>query len=308
MSTSTPAPAATGPADPLLPRPPGGLAPGAALALAVHVGLIAALTFSVDWRVKPVAVASAELWAAVPQQAAPPAAAPEPPAPVPEPQTPPPPPPPAPRPAPPPPPPPSRDAQIATERAEQRAREQQQREAAERERAQRAERERERERAEQAAKARAERAERAERERRERQAAEEARRARAAEEARIARLREEQLKRMQGALGASGAGAPGSTGSAERDAAPSQDYVNRLIARLRQNVVWADTSSANPAVEIEVRAAPGGTIIGRRIVKPSGVPEWDEAALRAVDRTGTLPRQADGRVPPVLIVVFRPKE
>jgi colicin import membrane protein len=127
-----------------------------------------------------------------------------------------------------------------------------------------------------------------------------------ADEARAAKLRDEQLRRMQGAL--EGSGAPSSTGTAERDAAPSQDYVNRLVARIKQNVVFGDPVAGNPAAEVEVRAAATGTIVARRLVKSSGVPEWDEAVLRAIDRTGTLPRQADGRVPPVLIVAFRPKE
>jgi colicin import membrane protein len=30
--------------------------------------------------------------------------------------------------------------------------------------------------------------------------------------------------------------------------------------------------------------------------------------LRAIDRTGTLPRDTDGRVPPVLIITFRPND
>ena len=65
-------------AESLLPRAPGGLAPGAALALLVHAGLIAALSLGVDWRSREPEVISAELWAAVPQMAAPPEAAPVP--------------------------------------------------------------------------------------------------------------------------------------------------------------------------------------------------------------------------------------
>jgi hypothetical protein len=39
-------------ADSLLPQRPGGMAPGAALSVAVHVGLIAALTLGVGWRTR----------------------------------------------------------------------------------------------------------------------------------------------------------------------------------------------------------------------------------------------------------------
>jgi colicin import membrane protein len=42
------------------------------------------------------------------------------------------------------------------------------------------------------------------------------------------------------------------------------------------------------------------------LVKRSGHPDWDEAVLRAIDRTSSLPRDTDGRVPPVLLISFRP--
>ena len=63
----------------------------------------------------------------------------------------------------------------------------------------------------------------------------------------------------------------------------------------------------NPSAEVEVRAAAGGSIISKRLVKSSGNKDWDEAVLRAIDRTNTLPSD-NGRVPPALILVFRPKD
>ena len=48
-------------------------------------------------------------------------------------------------------------------------------------------------------------------------------------------------------------------------------------------------------------------MISRRLVTSSGHPDWDEAVLRAVDRTGTLPRDTDGRVPAVITITFRPR-
>ena len=42
---------------------------------------------------------------------------------------------------------------------------------------------------------------------------------------------------------------------------------------------------------------------GKRLHK-----DWDDAVLRAIDRTGSLPRDVDGRVPPTLIMAFRPQE
>ena len=42
-------------------------------------------------------------------------------------------------------------------------------------------------------------------------------------------------------------------------------------------------------------------------IKGSGVKSWDDAVLKAIDKTEVMPRDVDGRVPPVIIITFRPK-
>ena len=282
--------------DALLPREPGGNGPGAALALLVHAGLVAALTVSVDWRTQSSDVVAAELWAAVPQAAAPMPAVPAVVAPVAPPATPPPAPaPPPPRAAPQPP-----EADIATERAERRkveaARKKAQAEAeAETKRTKRELAEAERKKLEltQADRKKRERAEHEAREAREAQA----------EDERLARQREANLRRMMGQAGTANAG----TGTAVQAAAPSAAYSGRLVALIRGNLVFTGSTPDNDAAEVEVSAAAGGAIISRRVVKSSGHKDWDEAVLRAIDRTATLPRDTDGRVPPRLLIAFRPK-
>ncbi len=272
--------------DALLPRPPGGLAPGVALSLLVHAGLLVALTLAVDWHMKAPETASAELWSALPQVAAPPTALPAPtPAPAPTP-TPAPAPPPAPAPLPKQAAPPEPD--IAIQRAERRKALEREQKAADTDKAE---------------KARLDEKKRAA----ETQKAKEAKEAQAAEEARLAKSRDEQLKRLFGSLPASGA----SNGSASQDSAPSQAYAGRLRKAIRDNVRFAaDTLSGNPTAEVEVRATPGGTILSRTLRKSSGVKEWDEAVLRAIDRTATLPqpRPGEGRIPETLLLEMRPKE
>ena len=270
--------------DPLLPRQPGGMAGGAALAIGVHAALVVALAAAVNWRTQAIdVVASAELWAAVPQAAAPPVAAPAPrPPPVPvaappaptvaAPET------------------PRIKPDIAMERERDRAKE--------RERAEREQRE--------AAAAKTKAADAAKSKAAD--AAKAATAATAAEEAKLAAQRTENLRRMIGQAGGPSASAPTSTGNAARDAAPSTAYIGRLVATIRANIVFAGSPPGNPTAEVEVRAGPSGTILSRRLVKPSGVAEWDEAVLRAIDRTAALPRDSDGRVPPVLLVAFRLRE
>jgi colicin import membrane protein len=257
--------------DPLRPRRPGGMGRGAMMALLVHAGLLVAIAFGVSWRSSEPAGVTVELWAAVPETAAPAAVAPPVPAPLPKPE---------PKTEPPPPKPEVRDAEIALEKAK----------------AEKAQREREA--LEVKARAEAEDKKRREQDAKAKAAAEKA------EAEKLAKLREEQMKRMLGQAGATGA--PQSTGSAQRDAGPSASYAGRIIARVKPNIVLTETVPATARAEVEVRAAPDGTIVGRRVVKPSGSKEWDDAVLRAIDRTEVLPRDADGRVPPTIIIGFTP--
>jgi colicin import membrane protein len=276
--------------DALAPPRPGGTLPGALMSLLAHAALVAALAYGVNWRAPAADTVSAELWAAVPQAAAPP--------PPPAVQTEPAPrPPPTPRevqPAPPPPKPALPDPQIAIEKARkeklEKAREEQlERDRLEREKAAKAEK---------AEKARADQ-EKAERDK--------AQRDKAAAEARTAQQREENLRRMMGQLGGA-ASAAGTRGSAAADAAPSASYAGKLRKAIKENIILPTTLAGNPAAEVEVRAAPSGTVLGRTLVKSSGNKEWDDEVLRAIDRTATLPRDTDGRVPPVLIITFRPQD
>jgi colicin import membrane protein len=314
MATLAPPPPGLGlNADPLRPQPAGGTGPALSLALLAHAGLVAALALGTQWRASTPTAVSAELWASLPQMAAPaPATAPEPPAPVPPPVAPPPPPPPPPAPAVAPPP-PAPDPQIAIEqqRRERQAREQREqqereaRERQERERQAREAREREqRQRAEAAERQRQEAAERQRQQAAERQRREREERERAAEEARLTQQREETLRRIMGQAGATGA--PASTGTAARDAAPSAGYAGRLVAHIKPRIVFPGSVPGNPEAVVEVRTGPGGTVIARRLVNSSGHREWDEAVLRAIDRAGTLPRDTDGSVPALIIISFRP--
>jgi len=283
--------------DSLMPQRPGGMGKGTAMALLVHVGLLIALAFGVSWRSKTPAGVSAELWSAVPQIAAPPPAVAPKPKPAPTPPTP------KPEAAPPKPTQQQIEAQIAiekekAERKQRELRDQQERERREQER-------KEQERKEQERKEQ----ERVEREKAEKLAAQKQRELEAKrqkeEEARQAKQREENLKRIQSQAGT---GAPNATGTAVRESGPSASYAGRIIARVKPNIVLTDEVPGNPTATVEVRCSPDGTIVSRRLVKSSGNKEWDEAVLRAIDRTAELPRDIDGRVPSSIVIDFRPRD
>lgn len=304
--------------DAFAPRKPGGMGPGLVLALIAHALLIVALAVGVNWRASEPEGVVAELWSMTPQTAAPRAAPPEPVPPKPEPVVPKPEPVPikpdpvVPKPEPvrPPAPPvaePARpDPQIAIERA---ARERQAREEA---RKQEVARERERERlAEErerekkrvlAEKQRLEAEKRAQAEKAEKAAkAEQARK----EEARLAAAREANLRRMQAQAGN---GDDAATGNAARTSGPSAGYAGRIKARIKPNIVLTGDVNGNPLAIVEVRLAPDGTIVGRRLAKSSGSAVWDETVLRAIDKTEVLPKDVDGRVPASMTIEFKPQE
>ena len=117
-------------------------------------------------------------------------------------------------------------------------------------------------------------------------------------------LRKEQMQRMQGMAGASGG--PNATGTALKSSGPSASYAGRLVGRIKPNITYPGDMIGNPRAEVEVRVAADGTITSRRIVQSSGNKAWDDAVLRAIDKTEILPKDTDGRVPPLIGLGFRP--
>jgi colicin import membrane protein len=295
-----------------------------------HALLFLALGLATAWKTQPQTVqAEAELWSAVPQAAAPRLQEPPPPPPEPERQEVPPPPPAPPRPAPAPAPEPDnslRDAQIALEK--KKLEEKKKEEAAERQR--KAQEKKKKEAEEKAAKDKAakekaakdkaaqeklaqekkeldkkkaaEKAKADEKKRQQEQASKAAQDK--ANEARTEALRQENLQRMQGMAGASGGA--NATGTALKSSGPSATYAGRLVGRIKPNIIYPGDVVGNPRAEVEVRVAPDGMIQSRRIVQSSGNKAWDDAVLRAIDKTEVLPKDTDGRVPPVIVLGFRP--
>jgi len=268
------------------------------LAILAHVLLLIALTWGINWNREAENVAAeAELWSSVPQQAAPkvvqapPLPVPPPPKPEPKPE---------PKVEPPPTPPVSKAPDIALEREKQR------RELAERRQEELERQKKLAERKKQEELKRQELAEKAEaEEEKKKKKAEELAKAKAKqEEAKLAALRKENLERMM--KGATGA--PSSPGTSARSSGPSASYAGRIAARIKPNIVFTDTVSGNPAAVVEIRVAPDGTIVGRKLLEPSGVKSWDEAVLRAIDKTEVLPRDTDGRVVPQFPIRFRPHD
>lgn len=280
------------------PPPQPGLVRAFVLAVIAHLLLVLALTHGLQWqRESENAVAEAELWSTLPREAAPreqpaPRPAPTPPVektpPKPDPQL-------------------QREADIALEREKQRRAEE------EKEKQRLAElekkREQERRRLEAEKKREEELARRKEEEARkvaEAKRKDQERKQREEREAkRREELRKEQLARVQAMAGT---GAPDATGNSTQSAGPSASWGAKVQAKVRPNIVFTDVASGNPKADVEVKMSPDGTIVGKRLVRSSGNKAWDEAVLRALDRTGSLPRDVDGRVPSTVTIGFRPHD
>ena len=107
-----------------------------------------------------------------------------------------------------------------------------------------------------------------------------------------------------GSAAGKGKGGGNAGGTDERDAGPSGNYAGRIRAAVRPNIVFTDDVAGNPVAEVEVRTGPTGQIISRRITKSSGVKSWDDAVLRALDRTEKLPSD-NGRYWNPMLITFR---
>jgi colicin import membrane protein len=282
-----------------MPTQPKGRGLALLLALFAHVLLILGLAFGVNWRNTEPTTMAAELWSAIPQAAAPRAAEPppapppevkkaEPPVKPPEPV------------APPKPTPTLPDPQIAIEKAK---REEAKREKAEQEQEDKAAREKQRLKDEAQKKDEALKKEKAEKDKADKAKAdkEKADRDKAEAAARTA-----YLKRIQGLADATGG--PADTGTALRSSGPSANYAGRVMARIKPNILFTDSIDGNPRAVVEVKLAPDGTIVAKRLVQSSGVKAWDDAVLRAIERTEILPRDTDGRAPPQFEIGFRPRD
>ncbi len=301
------------------PPPPPGTGRSLGLALLVHLLLMVALTAGIQWNQDNSLSVEAELWAAVPMAVAPKLVEAEPPPP-------PPPPPPAPKEMVKPPPEPTSnvDADIAlAKRKKQLEEDKKKQETLEAERLQKEllkkEEEKkaklkEKEQKELKDKALKEK-ELKEKEKKEKELKDkEAKKLQEQKEAKpspadtkkLEAMRQENMKRIAGMAGATGD--ENATGTAQRSAGPSDSYSGRIRGRIKPNITFTEDIASNAPAEVEVRCAPDGTIVGKKLIKSSGNAAWDNAVLKAIDKTEILPRDIDGRIHSPLVISFRPKD
>ncbi len=313
-------------------RPPAGgrgLVRAIAFALAVHLLLFAMLFVGLKWQNRRDEPVQAELWvppsSAGPKPVAPPPAPePEPkpePKPEPEPEPTPEPPVAAPKPAPAPVPAPTKPAEINTEQVKRKEAERKEAARKEAERKELARKETERKEADRKEAARKEAAETARAKKRQEEQArreadekraeerrrqeEQARRDAQASEAR----RAEDIRRLQSQAG--NAGIP--SDAAAKGAAGGQldaGYAGRVATAIRGNTTFQASRDleGNPRAIFLVQLRPDCTLISVKLRKSSGLPAWDQAAERGIERTDPFPRPSGSACQPEIEITRGPRD
>lgn len=93
---------------------------------------------------------------------------------------------------------------------------------------------------------------------------------------------------------------------------PSQEYGARLGRRIKDSTNFdANDIVGNPSVEIQIRLSADGELLGKPIIlRPSGNPAWDAAAVAGIQRASPLPVDPDwkGKAPIPFSIIRTPKD
>ena len=89
-------------------------------------------------------------------------------------------------------------------------------------------------------------------------------------------------------------------------------YRDQISAKVRGNTRLPDNLKGNPQVRCLVKLLPTGEVLSVRVTQSSGNPAYDDAVVRAIEKSSPLPlpsdRDARAAFVPELSFVHRPKE
>ena len=89
--------------------------------------------------------------------------------------------------------------------------------------------------------------------------------------------------------------------------AESLAYADRIRNKIVPNLILDRAVEGNPSTVLTMRLARDGTLLSSRITKSSGDATWDDAVLRAIERSTPLPRDENGKAPADLTMSFSPQ-
>lgn len=85
----------------------------------------------------------------------------------------------------------------------------------------------------------------------------------------------------------------------------AQSYPLKVQRRVAPNIAWKGPTEGLET-EVAVRCAPSGMLLSVTITRKSGDDAWDEAALRAVQRSDPMPLDVGGVAPAEFVIRLRP--
>ncbi|WP_233850946.1 TonB family protein [Paraburkholderia sp. HD33-4] len=83
------------------------------------------------------------------------------------------------------------------------------------------------------------------------------------------------------------------------------DYAELVRQRVQPNIVWSGKTGPRETV-VEVHCTSSGSLESVKIVRSSGDPVWDKAAIEAVQRSDPMPRDENGETPRSFTITLRP--
>ena len=99
---------------------------------------------------------------------------------------------------------------------------------------------------------------------------------------------------------------------AAKSSAPKSDpgYVAKLTALIKSNTSFTGSTDVpgNPKAVFKVETLPTGEILSVRLTKSSGVPQFDDAVERGINKSSPLPKKKDGTVERTIVVNFSMKD
>lgn len=135
----------------------------------------------------------------------------------------------------------------------------------------------------------------------------EAKRKQEADDKALAKIRDEEMRRITG--GVTGTGGSGEAPKSRGGRADS-GYAGRVAAKIKSNIVFnvPEGLADNSPVEYVVDLLPDGSVAGMKKTRSSGVPGFDEAVRRAIEKSQPFPKDKSGSVPSSFIGIHRAKD
>lgn len=126
-----------------------------------------------------------------------------------------------------------------------------------------------------------------------------------AEKDKLDKLHADQMARI------TGSGASTSTSDSPRSTGPRGDpnYAQAIRAKIKSSLSFGgDSVAGNPKAVFKIDLLPSGEVLAVKLLKSSGIPAFDDAVEKAINKASPLPKKKDGSVDRDIEVTYNLKE